>query len=197
VEKAMGALQTYTLYKSDDLNAMITLGAAYNSRGDYQAAVDILSRAISQDKNNVEANYQRGMAYLNLGNGDQAVHDFRVATGYDPEYFDAAVGLARAYDLNGFSGDAYLQMEAALGIAEGNEQKAIGYYYEAVFLEEIGDIPSANLKWRYLLALPEEDVPKDWREMAMDHLGVTVTPTKYSTSTPVLHLTTKTPMGTP
>lgn len=189
VDKAMGALQTYTLYQPDNVEAMTLLGAAYNAREEYEAAVDILSRVIALDKNNVEANYQRGMAYLNLGNGDQAVHDFKVATGYDPTYFDVAVGLALAYDLNGFSGDAYVQMEAALGLARTDEQKAISYFYEATFLEKIDDEPSARTKWRSLLALPEDAMPFEWRVTAMEHLGVT--------ATPILNLTTKTPQPTP
>jgi tetratricopeptide (TPR) repeat protein len=197
VDKAMGALQTYTLYQSDNLEAMTVLGAAYNAKGEYEAAVDILSRVIAQDNNNVEANYQRGIAHLNLGNVDQAVHDFKVAIGYDSTYFEAAAGLALAYDLDGHSGDAYLQMEAALGLAETDEQKAFGYYYEATFLEKINDLQSARLKWRYLLALPEEAMPEEWRNTAMDHLGLTATPTKYSSPTPVMRLTTRTPQPTP
>ncbi|KAF0108182.1 MAG: hypothetical protein FD146_1196 [Anaerolineaceae bacterium] len=196
-EKALGALQTYTLYKPDNVEAMTFLGAAYNARGDYNAALNILNRAIALDKNNVEANYQRGFAYLNLGNGDQAVHDFRVAYGYDPKHFGAAVGLARAYDLNGHSGDAYNQMEAALGLAETDEEKAICYYYEAIFLEKIDDPGSARIKWQNLLALPEDAMPYEWRVMAMEHLNVTATPTKFFTTTPVMQLTTRTPTPTP
>jgi tetratricopeptide (TPR) repeat protein len=196
-DKALGALQTYTLYKPDNPDAMAYLAAAYNARGDYTEAVQILDRAIALDKNHVEANYQRGFAYLNLRMGTQAVHDFRIALGYDPTHFNAAVGLARAYDLNGYSGNAYVQMEAALGLAKNNAEKAICYYYEAIFLEKINDPTSARLKWRNLLALPENVMPLEWRITAMEHLGVTPTATYYATTTPVLYLTTKTQTPTP
>lgn len=196
VEEAMGALQTYTLYVPDDIEAMIVLGAAYNARKEYNTAIDILSRAIALDDNNVEANYQRGVAYLATGLSDQAIHDFKVAVGYAPKHFEAAVGLAQAYDLDGFSGTAYVKMEAALGLAETDEEKALCLYYEALYLEKINDFNSAKDKWRALLRLPASAMSEEWRNTAMEHLGVTATPTKFSSPTPVTNLTTNTPRPT-
>jgi tetratricopeptide (TPR) repeat protein len=196
LDKALGVLQTYILYQPDNLDALITLGSAYNARGDYSTALDVLNQAVSMDKNNVEANYQRGLAYFNLGNGKQAVRDFRVAYGYDPKHFGAAFGLARAYDLNGFSGDAYNQMEAALGLAKTDEQKAQCIYYEAIYAGKINDPLTARKKWQALLALPEDAMPYDWRLTAMDHLGVTPTTSPVVTDTPVKYLTTNTPKVT-
>jgi hypothetical protein len=88
-------------------------------------------------------------------------------------------------------------MEAALGLAKNNAEKAICYYYEAIFLEKINDPTSARLKWTNLLALPENVMPLEWRITAMGHLGVTPTATYYATPTPVLYLTTKTQTPTP
>jgi tetratricopeptide (TPR) repeat protein len=192
----LGALQTYVLYQPDNVNAFVVLGSAYNARGDYSTAVDVLNQAIALDANNVEANYQRGLAYFNLGNGKQAVHDLRVATGYGPKHFEAAVLLARAYDMNGFSGDAYVQMEAALGLAKTDAEKATCYYYEALFAENIKDPNTARKKWQNLLALPEDAMPYDWRLTAMEHLGVTPTTSPAVTVTPVKFLTTNTPNAT-
>lgn len=196
-DEALGALQTYTLYQPDNLDAMIYLGSAYNHKGEYSAAVDILTRVIALDKNNVEANYQRGLAYFNMGSGDQAVHDLRVAYGYDPKHYGAAFTLARAYALNGFAGNAYIQMEAALGLADTPAEKAACFYYEALFAEEMQDAPTAQSKWENLLKLPESAMPQEWRDTALARLGVTATPTKFFTLTPVMTLTTNTPVPTP
>ena len=181
-EKAVGVLQTYTVYAPNDTSAFLSLGTAYNAAGQYQPAVDILNKAIGADRRNAEAYFQRGFAYLNLEKPSLAAADFKLAVAYDPQDFDSYIGLARAYDMQGKPGDAYMQVEQnALPLAKSDPSKAQAYHWEALFLEEIGDslsLEGARNAWLKLIALPADVMPPEWRTEAFKHLGITPTPTK-------------------
>ena len=181
-EQAVGVLQTYTIYAPNDTNAFLSLGAAYNAGSQYQLAVDILDKAIAADRRNAEAYFQRGFAYLNLEKPTLAVADFKLAIAYDPLDFDAQLDLARAYDMQGKPGDAYVQAETyAVPLAKSDSTKAQVYYWEALYLEEIGDslsLEGARNAWYKLIALPADVMPAEWRTEAFQHLKITPTPTK-------------------
>ena len=73
------------------------------------------------------------------------------------------------------------------------------YYWEALFLEAIGDDLSkegSRNSWVKLIALPADVMPEAWRTEAYQHLNITptFTPTLRPTKTPTL---TKTPTKTP
>jgi tetratricopeptide (TPR) repeat protein len=183
---AVGVLQLYTLYETGDAQAYLMLGTAYNATGDYQSAIRALDRSLSLNRHNGEAYAQRGEAYLNLGNPEAAERDFKRALAYDSNDFDASFGLAMAYYAQEHFGDAYLQLESALGRADTDEERAKAIYWEALCLERINDPTSANRTWRRLLTLPEEAMPAEWRNQAYERLGVTPTwtPTPRPTRTP-------------
>jgi hypothetical protein len=79
----------------------------------------------------------------------------------------------------------------AYPLAKTNEQKAQVYYWEAHFLDEMGDPQSllgAGNAWNQLIMLPPEAMPAAWRTEAYQHLNIT------PTYTPTLHITlTQTP----
>jgi tetratricopeptide (TPR) repeat protein len=190
-ELAVGVMQTYVIYRPDDTNALLKLGTAYNAAGDYQLALDPLDKAIENDQRNAEAYFQRGFAYLNLKKANLAEENFKKAVSYDPFDFDSHLGLARAYDLRGLPGDAYVQAEKnALPLAKSDGSKAQVYYWESIFLEEIGEVPGARASWYRLIGLPADVMPEEWREEAYQHLKITPTftpsprPTRTSTATP-------------
>lgn len=186
-EQAVAPLQTYTLYEPGDINAVLRLGIAYNALGDYQLAVNVLDRVLQANPRSAEAYTQRGLAQLNLGNANLAESDLKLAVAYAPTSFDAHIGLARAYDMRGYSGDAYIQVEVnAHPLAKTNEAKAQVYYWEAVFLEKTNDIPGARASWYRLLTLPADSMPAEWRDQAFQALGITptFTPTPRQSPTP-------------
>jgi len=191
---AVSVLQTYTIFRPDEPSVFLQLGTAYNAAGEYEAAVGVLNKAIDANRRNAEAYFQRGTAYLNLDSPNLAEADFKAAVTYDPFDFDSHLGLARAYFMQGKPGDAYIQAEQnALPLAHSDGTEAQVYYWEALFLEAIGD-PTSDLgarnNWYKLIALPADVVPQEWRNEAYQHL--TITPT----FTPTLRLT-KTPTKTP
>jgi tetratricopeptide (TPR) repeat protein len=161
----------------------------------------IVSRsAIEAGLRNAEAYFQRGTAYLNLDNPNLAEADFKAALTYDPSDFDSQLGLARAYFMQGKPGNAYMQAEQkAMPLARVDGTRAQVYYWEALFLEAIGD-PTSDLgarnNWYKLIALPADVMPEAWRTEAYQHLNITptFTPTltviKTLTTTPTLLPTT-------
>jgi tetratricopeptide (TPR) repeat protein len=202
IDRVVGVLHTYTIYMPGDTSAFVQLGTAYNAAGDYEAAVEVLDQAIDADGNNAEAYYQRGKAYLELDNPDQAESDLRKALNMDPLDFDAQLGLARAFFLQGKPGNAWAQVEKqALPLAKTDETKAQAYYWEAIFVEEIGDptsVAAARNYWNKMMALPADAMPAAWRAEASQHLKVTPTsvPTQSPTRTPA-RTTTPSPTRTP
>lgn len=195
--QAVSVLQTYTVFMPEDTSADLQLGTAYNAAGEYAAAVEVLNKALDADRRNAEAYFQRGFAYLNLDNPNLAEADFKMAVAYDPIDFDSQLGIACAYFLQDKPRDAYIQAEQkALPLAKSDVTKAEVYYWEAVFLEAIGDPKStegARNYWNKLIALPADVMPEEWRTEAYQHL--TVTPTFTSSPTPTKTMT-KTPTPT-
>ena len=193
--KAVSVLQTYTIYMPEDTSALLQLGTAYNDSEDYEAAVEALNKAINADRRNSEAYFQRGYAYLNLDKPVLAEVDFNSALNLDPIDFDSQLGLARAYFKQGKPRDAYIQAEQkALPLAKTDYTKAQVYYWEALFLEAIGDPTSdvgAHNYWLKLIALPVDAMPEAWRNEAYQHLKITptITPTLTPTKTPTKTLT--------
>ena len=180
-EQAVSVLQTYTVYAPNDTSAFLDLGTSYNAAGQYQLAINILNKAIDADRKNAEGYYQRGFAYLNLQKASLAAADFKLAIAYDPRDFDSQLDLGRAYGLQDKPGDAYIQIEQkAYPLAKSDSTKAQVYYWEAVYLEAIGDKLSqqgATNAWYQLIALPADVMPAEWRTQAYQQLKITPTPT--------------------
>lgn len=192
--RAVSVLQTYTIFVPDEPSAFVQLGTAYNVAGEYEAAVEVLNKVIDANRRNAVAYFQRGTAYLNLDSPNLAEADYKAAVAYDPFDFDSHLGLARAYYMQGKPGNAYIQAKQnALPLAKSDNTKAQVYYWEAIFLEAIGD-PTSDLgarnNWYKLIALPADAMPQEWRNTAYEHLNITptFTPTLSPTKTP-----TKTP----
>lgn len=200
--QAVNVLQTYTVYNPQDADALLQLGTAYNTTGDYEAAVEILNKAINANQHNPEAYFQRGTAYLNLDSPNLAETDFNSALNYDLSDFDSYLGLARCYFMQGSPNNAYIEADQkALPLAHSDVTKAQVYYWEAQFLEAIGDPLSnqgAQNSWEALIALPANAMPDAWRTEAYQHLKITptFTPTFTPTLTSIL-TTTWTPTKTP
>ncbi len=192
--QAISALQTYTVFRPEDASALRLLGTAYNTAGEYESAVEILNKAIEADQRNPEAYFQRGTAYLNLDSPNLAETDYKSALNYDPFDFDSYLGLARSYFMQGNPNNAYITADQkALPLAHTDSNKAQVYYWEAQFLEAIGEPLSdqgAQNSWNALIALPADVMPEAWRTEAFQHLKITptFTPTLTPTWTP-----TKTP----
>jgi len=192
--QAIASLKTYLIYVPKDSSGILDLGTAYNQAGQYDAAVTELSPLLGDNSHNWAAYIQRGLAYLDLKKGTSAEADFTKAVSYNPDSFDAHLGLARALDMLNYPGDAYIEMEKnASPLAKSDATKAEVDYWEAVWLDQIGDATSlagATNSWNALIALPPEAMPASWRDQAFQSLNITPTftptqePTSLATLTP-------------
>ncbi len=189
-EQAVSVLQTYTVFEPNDTSSFLALGTAYNAAGQYQLAVNILNKLIDADQRNPKAYYQRGYAYLNLQEASLAQADFKSAITYNPYDFDSQLGLARALDIQKKPGDAYMQIEQrAYPLAKTDKMKAQVYYWEGLYLQEIGDklsLQGASNAWYKLIALPADVMPEEWRTQAFQYLSIT--PTFTPTESPTITL---------
>src|SRR6516165_6530046 len=79
----------------DDAKVQGQLGYAYERAGQYQQAVDTLTRAINLSPNDAKVYYTRGYAFGQLGRQREAIDDCTKAIDLDPK--NAAPYLVRVY----------------------------------------------------------------------------------------------------
>jgi hypothetical protein len=116
------------------------------------------------------------MALVELGQGRKAVNDLFIALQADSQSFQLNLDFGRALLVANRLGDALAQLNRAEDRAESEAEMAQVFYWRAQTLEAAGNLPSAVKDWKALLALPEEVVPEEWREMAEEHTKATSTP---------------------
>jgi tetratricopeptide (TPR) repeat protein len=183
-QAAFEALDTYLTYEQNDPVAWEIQGAALYATGQYSDSLKALEQALKLDKDLSDALLYRGLVYIELDQGQKAVNDIYVAMQTRPRDFDINLSFARALLSAGRLGDALGQINRGYDMAETDEQMAQVLYWRAQILEAIGNVPSAILDWKRLLALPEEAVPEELRTVAESHIAATVTPAPTATNTP-------------
>jgi tetratricopeptide (TPR) repeat protein len=165
------------------------IGEAYYQAGDCETAIQALSTAISMDSRLRDAYLYRGLCYVEVGEADDAVSDLERNPTDD---FEPNLALMRAYMLQEHFGDAYLQGEKVLSLAETNEEKGLAYYWRGLNFENREEPGNAADSWQELLDLPRSAVPSAMRAEALEHLTEIRTPTPSFTPSP-----TRTPSDTP
>lgn len=207
-EDAMKALNTYVTYAEENRFTLFLQGKLSYMTGDYETALEKLNESI-EIENDPMARMYRGLTYLELGDGPNAVYELRVAIISFPESFDLQIGLTHAYFLNEEYGNSYVQAEQAFALAENDEQRAQVYYWRAKAQDKMGQVAGAKRDWEALLALPANAVSAAWRTEARERLTALTTPSRTPTitqtpspsrtptKTPTPKPETKTPTPTP
>jgi tetratricopeptide (TPR) repeat protein len=196
-KEAFEALETYLEFEPEDEIAWGNLSQALYASGQYSETLKAADTAIQLDKNYSEAYLYRGLALIELDEGQKAVNDIFITLQTQPQSFDVNLHFARALLTAGRLGDALAQINRAHSLANGagdDEQLALALYWRALILEAIGNVPSALNDWEAILDLPEESVPYTIRRAAKSHLAATVTPAPTATHTPT---GTNTPKASP
>ncbi len=179
--EAIEVLQTYVSYETRSATARAMIGEAYYRAGDCETAIEALSAAISMDSRQRQSYLYRGLCYVEAGKADAAVSDLeRVSS----DEFEPNIALMRAYMLQEHFGDAYLQGEKVLSMAETDEEKALAYYWRGLNFEKRKEPGNAADSWQALLSLPRSAVTSEMRAEAQEHLYQNRTPTPSFTPSP-------------
>jgi len=203
-DEAISALDSYARYEPRDEQALALLGRAYYGIGDCEATVEIMGRAIALTTSRRDTYLYRGLCLVEMREIDTAELDLKRALQTYKNDFAPNLALMRIFIAQEHFGDAYLQGERALSLAETNEEKAIAYYWRAINFEKRDETRNEADSWMKLLALPVGDVPQDMRVQAEKRLLAIYTPTpgfvagkKTITATPTLATRVGLPTGTP
>ncbi len=192
-EQAAAALETYTQYEPRAVEAFALLGRVYYEQGNCEAAIETMGFAIGLDSSRRDTYLYRGLCYVESGQADKAEFDLKRALQVYKNAFAPNLGLMRVYILQGHYGDAYLQGERTLSLAQEDEEKAQIYYWRAINFEKREEPANEAKSWNDLLALPEGVVSASMREQAQKRLLLLASPTpsptvakgkKTATSTP-------------
>lgn len=180
-EQAIAALEAYIQYQPRDVEAFALLGKAYYQQGNCEAAVETMGFAIGLDSSRRDTYLYRGLCYVETGQADKAEFDLKRALQVYKNAFAPNLGLMRVYILQEHYGDAYLQGERVLSLAETDEEKAQAYYWRAINFEKRKEPANEAKSWSDLLALPQQVVPASMREQAQTRLQALATPTPTPT----------------
>ena len=178
--EAIDVLQTYVAYDTRNATARAMIGEAYYMAGECKSAIEALSAAISMDSRQRQAYLYRGLCYVEAGNADAAVSDLERASS---DEFEPNIALMRAYMLQEHFGDAYLQGEIVLSLAETDEEQALAYYWRALNFEKREEPENAAESWQELLSLPRSAMTAEMRSVAETHFYAIYTRTPSPTAT--------------
>ncbi len=180
--RAKEFLDIYLSFVEDDVEAQVVNGRILYELHDFAGARDALSKVLELQDDLFPALLYRGLAYLELKEGQLAVNDLFAARNIDRQSFLASLGLGRALLLTNRFTDAISQFSGSEELAEEEDQLAAVYYWRALAREAAGDTRSAISDWNALLALPREVVPPEWRSAAAEKiLLLTPSPTMINT----------------
>lgn len=188
--RALEALTLFTNYEVEDATGFAKLGLVYFRLNEYELAVTMLDRAFELNPNGVRKYYiYRGLSHLELENVEEAVSDLADAVDEDDQSFEARLGYARANYLDKKFGTAFLQIEAAIDLADTEQQNALAYFWLAKIQEQRGETSEAIEAWKAFLKFDEDLMTPEMREEAESRLNTLVPPTQTpkggaSTATP-------------
>jgi tetratricopeptide (TPR) repeat protein len=172
VQQYTASIETMQIYLSfqEDARGWELLGLGYQFSGQVDLALEAFDHALALDPNSPQAAYYRGLQELVDANPQDAFGHFQVTLAALPDWFEARIGLARAYLGTGNPSGAFLEVNASSNLAETDQQRAAFFYWRATILEALGQSQTALADWRSLLNLPAPAVPAEWREIAKDRI---------------------------
>ena len=89
--------QKLTLLQPTESRNYTNLGAVYNQMGEFNKAIEVLRKAIQNDKKSAESYYNLGVAEKNLKRWQPAISAYREAIRLNPKLAEAFQNLANLY----------------------------------------------------------------------------------------------------
>lgn len=193
---AEDALATYVLYIENNPDAWHALGRARYLLGqDLDAALQAFDQAIELEDESPEYYLNRGMVYIDLGEGQKAINDLEAARRLGKRSFELNLALGRALIVAERFEEGYLVLDSSMDMAETTEQQAQLLFWRAQVLELLGRSREALADWKALLALGEDAYPQDWLQIANRQIATLTIPTRTPTYT-LTPTRTRTPTAT-
>ena len=87
-KEAQNLIETYLLYEDKDPQAWLVLGLSAFQNGDRETAFKAMDKALELDQRLPEAYRYRGLLYLEMGEGQNAVNDLVEAVRFSPKDFE-------------------------------------------------------------------------------------------------------------
>jgi lipoprotein NlpI len=128
------ALQSGDLSDRQTVNALNARGLAYFGKGEYEAAIKDLDRAIRMKPDDDSAYNNRGMSYIGKGDYDRALQDFNQAIRLSPDDESGYLGRASAYANQGENDRAIESFDQAIQV---NPDSTYASLWRAQFLFQL------------------------------------------------------------
>ena len=123
-----------------DANAYFEQGNVYQSKGDYEHAIEAFNRAIELKPDYADAYYDRGVVYGKKSDYDRAIDDFNKAIDLNPDYADAYYNRGVLYYKQSDYDRAIEDFNKAIDL---NPDYADAYYNRGVVYGEKSDYDRA------------------------------------------------------
>ena len=184
-------LGIYLRYIQNDADAWEVKTKAEYLMGNIEQALNACGQATAVDAENAPSWYYCGLIHLQQGDARTAVNELVAAVNLDPTNFDYGITLAKALWADNRIDQAILQFKATQLIAVNNAHLAEVFYNRAQIYEQEMNTTQAILDWGRLLELPADQVPEEWRKLALERWDFynpatptdTPAPTRAPTST--------------
>ncbi|CUH52499.1 tetratricopeptide repeat protein [Shimia marina] len=113
LDLAQGVFEEVLGLSPDDENAAYGISYVLSDKGEWQAALGFVNRALQADPSYLSALSRRSLILLNLGRPAQAMRDGETIVALLPDNSDGYVRVARAQAQMGRTGDAFATLETA------------------------------------------------------------------------------------
>lgn len=138
-----------TAFSADKpVKVLLTEAQSALEKADYPTAIDLLNRALAKDSNNIQAHYQRGIAFFYSSYYDVAKIDFEFTVKKNPKFPDAwnFLGLSKSYigDLNGAMEDFSKAIKLDPKFAEALLNRGSGYLQQKENDKAFNDFNTAS-----------------------------------------------------
>jgi tetratricopeptide (TPR) repeat protein len=125
-DAAFNYVNDYIIKNPNSFEGYLVRGAAYESMGKFQKALDDWDKAINVDPNNYDAYFYRGLEYANKGGFDRAIADYDQAIRLNPNDAKCYYNRGTIYASKGESDRAIADYDQAIRL---NPNDAAYAYY--------------------------------------------------------------------
>ena len=149
----------------DDPVAAYHQGMTAYRNGDYSLALELLEKALDQDRENSLYHYNFGLILIALERTDEAIQSFQQAVRFSPDFSEAQFNLGLALKKQGQFDAAKLRFEKVVQL-KPNDAEA--YYNLGNILKAQAKLEDAEKKYYQVLKL------KPYHPAAFNNLGLTL-----------------------